>query len=172
MPTGYHELSTSNGLFIGWRKEVWEARKQQKPAAPLVGLQQEGHRGGQTSFFQHICIHLCLSEEKLNYFTLENKGKKKKSLSISEHSGRDQNQRGSFCSHLLRTICRDLCFAAQARGWNFHLKAPPKCEQVPTPQLCHSNSQCMAPPLSSIVAQPFHITNTFLLQAIALGRRG
>lgn len=45
---------------------------------PLGRLQQAGQEGGQTSSSQHICLHLCLSEEKLNYLTLENKGEKKR----------------------------------------------------------------------------------------------
>lgn len=125
MPTGYHELSTSNGLFIGWRKEVWEARKQQKPAAPLVGLQQEGHRGGQTSFFQHICIHLCLSEEKLNYFTLENKGKKKKPVNIRALRQGPKSKGQLLLSSLKDNLQRPL-LCSPGQGLELSYEGPPK----------------------------------------------
>lgn len=141
MPTGCHELSTSNGLFIGWRKEVWEARKQEKPAAPLVGLQQEGHRGGQTSFSQHICIHLCLSEEKLNYFTLENKGKKKIACQYQSTQTGTKFKGAAFA--LISSWGRSAeTFALQpSPGAGTFMWRPLKCEQVLTHQLCHSNSQ-------------------------------
>jgi len=63
---------------------------------PLGRLQQAGQERGQTSSSQHICLHLCLSEEKLNYLTLENKGEKKKSLSVSACSTGAQKSEGQL----------------------------------------------------------------------------
>lgn len=43
----------------------------------LGRTQQAAREGAQTSSSHHNCLHLCLSEEKLNYLTLENKGEKR-----------------------------------------------------------------------------------------------
>lgn len=61
---------------------------------PFGRLQQAGQEGGQSSSSQHICLHLCLSEEKFNYLTLENKGEKK-SLSVSAWSDRSPKIKGA-----------------------------------------------------------------------------
>ena len=64
---------------------------------PLGRLQQAGQERGQTSSSQHICLHLCLSEEKLNYLTLENKGEKKKEpVSISLLNGGPEIRGAAF----------------------------------------------------------------------------
>lgn len=71
---------------------------------PLVRLQQAGHGGGHSSSSQHICLHLCLSEEKLNYLTLENKGEKKRACQYQPTQTGTKNQRGNFCPHVMKAM--------------------------------------------------------------------
>lgn len=116
------QQGTASLLSAGGRSERQGTKTYKSPSKrslqPLGRLQQAGQEGGQTSSSQHICLHLCLSEGKLNYLTLENKGEKK-SLSISARSDRSPKIKwGSFCPHRMKAICRDLCFAAQPRGWS------------------------------------------------------
>lgn len=56
---------------------------------------------------QHICLHLCLGEEKLKYLLLENKGEKEP-VNISQLKQESKRHRGSFCPQLMKKICRDL----------------------------------------------------------------
>lgn len=52
-----------------------QVMEQEKPAA--LGQIARGRSGRkETSSSQHICLHLCLSEEKPKYLLLENKGEK------------------------------------------------------------------------------------------------
>lgn len=68
------QQGTASLLSAGGRSERQGTKTYKSPSKrslqPLGGLQQVGQEGGQISSSQHICLHLCLSEEKLNYLTL------------------------------------------------------------------------------------------------------
>lgn len=61
----------------------------------------------ETRSSQHICLHLCLREEKLKYLLLENKGEKEP-VNISQLKQEPKRHRGSFCPQLMKETCRDL----------------------------------------------------------------
>lgn len=92
------QQGTASLLSAGGRSERQGTMTYKSPSKrslqPFSRLQQAGQEGGQSSSSQHICLHLCLSEEKFNYLTLENKGEKK-SLSVSAWSDRSPKIKGA-----------------------------------------------------------------------------
>lgn len=75
------QQGTASLLCVGGRSEREQTKTPKSLSTrrlrALGGTQQAAREGAQTSSSQHNCLHLCLSEEKLNYLMLENKGEKR-----------------------------------------------------------------------------------------------